>query len=277
MNHREMARFTKRVIFLSLLFYICACEFESESSLKQKAEEQQAKGSYKHAIDSYEKIINIKGKSSESAGYAKTAAHLALIKTKDYERALKLFRYVILNSESPPERLEAQKNIADIHFTHLATPDYAEAIREISKLLSLKLSDEDRVEYHTNLAKAYYRANNFYQAQIEIDQVLKETKSKERQYDLKRLKADIFLSSKDQQSAVNIYIDLLKDFPEQSKKDDIGLSLAVSYEDQEKYDKAIDVLTGLKKDSEKPEYIDLRIKRLKERLAQQPGAHGLRK
>lgn len=276
MNHREMAQFTKRIIFLFLALF-CACEFESESSLKQKAEEQEAKGSYRHAIESYEKIINIRGKDSGSVGYAKTAAHLALIKTKDYDRALKLFRLVILHSDSPLERLDAQKNIADIHFTHLATPDYAEAIREISKLLSLKLNNEDRIEYHTSLVKAYYRANNFYQAQVEIDQVLKETKDKDKHYDLKRLKADIFLSSKDQQSAINIYVDLLRDFPNQAKKDDIGLSLAVSYEDQEKYDRAIEVLTGLKKDSEKPEYIDLRIKRLKERLAQQPGAHGLRK
>ncbi len=276
MNRREMARFTKPIIFLAILF-LFACEFESESSLKQKAEEQEAKGSYSQAIQSYEKIINIKGKGSGAVGYAKTAAQLALIKTKDYERALKLFRHVILNSDSPVERLDAQKNIADIHFTHLATPDHAEAIREISKLLSLRLNNDERVEYHTHLAKAYYRANNFYQAQVEIDQVLKETKDKEKHYDLKRLKADIFLSSKDQQSAVNIYLDLLKDFPSQAKKDDIGLSLAVSYEDQEKYDKAIEVLTALKKDSEKPEYIDLRIKRLKERLAQQPGAHGLRK
>jgi tetratricopeptide (TPR) repeat protein len=273
-----MALFTKQFLsFVLLSIFLAACDLESETVLKKKAEQQETSGSYKKAIDSYEKIINIRGKNQESVSYAKAAANLALIKTKDYERALKLFRYVILHSEDPTERLAAQKNIAEIHFTHLATPDYAEAIKEISKLLSLKLNDEERVEYHTNLARAYYRANNFYQAQVEIDQVLKETKDKTKQYDLKRLKADIFLSSKDQQNAVNIYVDLLKQYPELAKRDDIGLSLAVSYEDQEKYDKAIEVLTGLKKDSEKPEYLDLRIKRLRERLAQQPGARGLRK
>lgn len=272
-----MARFIKGLAAL-IVFSLIACDLESESSLKKKAEESESSGNYSRAIESYEKIINIRrSQDQNSTNYAKTAAQLALIKTKEYERALKLFRYIILNSNEPVERLDAQKKIAEIHFTHLATPDYAEAIKELSKLLSLRLAAEDRLNYHTDLARAYYRANNFYQAQIEIDRILQETKDKVRQYDLKRLKADIYLSSKDQQNAVNIYVDLLKSFPEQSKKDDIGLSLAVSYEDQEKYDKAIEVLTSLKKESEKPEYLDLRIKRLKERLSQQPGAHGLRK
>lgn len=273
-----MAPFIKSLILLLGIISLLACDLESESSLKKKAEEYEASGSYGRAIDSYEKILNIRGRHNQnSIAYAKAAAHLALIKTKEYERALKLFRFIILNSTASDERLEAQKNIAGIQFTHLATPDYAEAIKELSKLLSLKLTSDERISYHTDLAKAYYRANNFYQAQVEIDRILQDTKDKNRQYDLKRLKADIYLSSKDQQNAVNIYVELIKSFPEQSKKDDIGLSLAVSYEDQEKYDKAIEVLANLKKESDKPEYLDLRIKRLKERLSQQPGAHGLRK
>ncbi len=271
---RGTVRFIRILVLAAL---VLGCEMESESSLKKKAEESESSGNYKRAIESYEKIINIKGKGQDSVPFAKAAAQMALIKTKEYERALKFFRYIILNSTSSEDRLEAQKNIAEIHFTHIATPDHSEAIKELSKLLTLNLTAEEKVNYHTDLAKAYYRANNFYQAQIEIDRILQETKDKTRHYDLKRLKADIYLSSKDQQNAVNIYVDLLKSYPEQAKKDDIGLSLAVSYEDQERYDKAIEVLTSLKKESEKPEYLDLRIKRLKERLAQQPGAHGLRK
>lgn len=254
-----------------------SCNFETESSLSKRAEEYENSNKHGKALETYDKLIQSTTPAKAAVKFAKVAAEIAYIKTKEYERAVKYLRYIIINSDSPEDRLKAQKNIADIYFIHLPSSDNTTAIKEISKLLMLDITTDEKIEYTSNLAKAYFRENNFYQAQVEIDRVLSSLKDKKQRYDLLKLKADIFLSSKNQVKAINIYNEIIKDFPEQSKKDNIGLSLAVCYEDQEKYDKAIEILTELKKEEEKTEYLDLRIKRLKERQALQPGAHGLKK
>ena len=199
------------------------------------------------------------------------------MKAKDFTQAIAFFKLIVLKSSRQEERVEAQKNLANIYFSYLPTPDYEKAINEFSKLLSLSLSAEEKYELRWNLARSYYRLNNFFQAQTEIDTLLVSLKDKNKKYELKKLKADIFLSAKELDKAIETYYGLLADFPEESKKDDIALSLAVCYEDQENYLKSIEVLEGMKKAYGHPEFIELRIKRLKERRAQQPGAHGLKK
>ena len=63
----------------------------------------------------------------------------------------------------------------------------------------------------------------------------------------------------------------MSEFPEKSKHEKIGLIIAVAYEDMSEYDKAIEVLNGIKPDYNDPGFIDIKIKRLEERISNQPG------
>ncbi|MDZ4661940.1 MAG: tetratricopeptide repeat protein [Pseudomonadota bacterium] len=272
------AKFTSiaKTLLIGALFLV-GCTKGSEKSIKEEALVNEQGGDYQKALKNYQELIQRTKNNQLVVDYAKAAGQIALVKAKDFAQAIGFFRLVVLKSSKQEERVEAQKNLANIYFSYLPIPDYEKAINEFSKLLSLSLSEEEKFEMRLSLAKSYYRLNNFFQAQTEIDTLLESLKDKNKKYELKKLKADIYLSAKELDKAVETYQDLLVAFPQEAKKDDMALSLAVCYEDQGNYSKSIEVLEGMKKAYSHPEFIELRIKRLRDRRAQQPGSHGLKK
>lgn len=271
----KFTKAVKSIVFAALLMAGCTCQ--SERALKEEALIHEQSGDYQKALENYQELIRRAKNEQMIVAYAQLAGQIALVKAKDFTKAIDFFKLVTRKSLIQEERVAAQKTLASIYFSYLPSPDYEKAIREFSKLLSLSLSADEKFEMRLNLAKSYYRLNNFYQAQTEIDLLLESLKGKGKRYELKKLKADIFLSAKELDKAAQTYYELLETFPEESKKDEIALSLAVCYEDQENYMKSIEVLEGMKKTYSHPEFIELRIKRLKDRQMQKPGAHGLKK
>ena len=85
------------------------------------------------------------------------------------------------------------------------------------------------------------------------------------------------VAQKNYARAAEIYKELLKNYFEKSLKENIPLLLAVCYEEIKDFQTAIKTLEILVGKYTPPEYIELRIKRLKERLKNQPGAKGFRK
>jgi len=59
--------------------------------------------------------------------------------------------------------------------------------------------------------------------------------------------------------------------------DNVAMNIIVCYEELEAFDKAIERLEKMRPTYRDPEFIDLKIKRLKERKANLPGSRGLRK
>jgi hypothetical protein len=51
----------------------------------------------------------------------------------------------------------------------------------------------------------------------------------------------------------------------------------VIYEELKEFSKAIDVLEGMREGYAHPDFLDLRIRRLRERMGNQPGAQGLKR
>ena len=133
---------------------------------------------------------------------------------------------------------------------------------------------KDRAFYKMSLARAYYYQNDFAQAENEADEFLRRDIPIEQKFEMKILKGNISLAKKDLPKAVEIFKAVLKEYPEQSRRDNVALTLSVCYEEMKDYVSAIEVLEGLKAHHPMPEYIDLRIKRLQERLKNLPGARG---
>ena len=137
------------------------------------------------------------------------------------------------------------------------------------------LSDpREKIEYKMKLARAYYYQNNFAQAENEADEFLATNPSSDLKFDMVFLKGNISLAKKDLPAAVIIFKSLLQEFPERAIKDNVGLTLSVCYEEMKDFKSAIETLEKLKESHPMPEYIDIRIKRLQERLKNQPGARG---
>ena len=114
-------------------------------------------------------------------------------------------------------------------------------------------------------------------SQLEIETALLDNPDQEITFRALLVKANVYFNEKKLDEALTLYQRLMVEYPEKSKTEAVALSLSVCYEEKEDFEKAISVLEKLKSDYKIPEMIELKIKRLKERQAQAPGAKGLRK
>ena len=263
-------------IFFTLLAFtlIQACTGQSEREISMANSEAEG-GRFQKAMEYFEKaIVKMSGKSSALQA-AKDAARISFFELKDYKKALEYYQYLVINSPDQNDRMEAQKQIVSIYFEHLT--QYEKAISEIYKLSQMLTNHSDRVHYRILLAKAYYYKNDFYQSESEVDEFLREKISKDFRYDLLLLKANIAFGKKQPDKATSILSSLVAEYPEKAAEDNLGVTLAVAYEDSQQYDKAIAELQKQKIRSKNPEAIDLRIKRLVDRRLNQPGRRGKRK
>ncbi|RYZ88880.1 MAG: tetratricopeptide repeat protein, partial [Proteobacteria bacterium] len=124
---------------------------------------------------------------------------------------------------------------------------------------------------------ANYYLNNFFQAQSELDDVLKMNVDTNDLFAAQVLKSNIYIAQKEYVKAIEILKKMIADQPEKSAQENIYQTLAVCYEESGNFLEAVKMLEIAKVRSEQPDYIELRIKRLRDRQKNQPGARGLRK
>lgn len=201
------------------------------------------------------------------------AAKIDFYETKKFEKAIELYRKVVLFSPDPQTRMSAQKDLITILFHHLN--QYPESIKEINKLLPLLNDPVQKSEMRLSLARAHYYINNFNQADMETEEILK-TESGDR-FQALILRGNIALAKKNIKRATELFALAYKENPEQAIKEKTAVSLAIAYEEQKDFKQAVEILEKIKKQDPNPEFIQIRINRLIERMKQQPGARGMKK
>ena len=249
-----------------------------ESSLSREFEtgmSQSGKGQYRLAISSFEKVIARSPESEIGLKSAREAARLSFFELKDFKKAATFYNILVYNSPDADERLKAQKQVTSVYLDHLN--NYRLAIVEINKVLPLIQDPSERMKYKMELAQAYYYQNNFFQAEMEVDEFLRISKNEDQIFQMTVLKANIALARKDLNRAAEILKDMIKRNPNKAMKENVGLTLAVAYEEMHDYKNAIATLQDLRLKHPMPDYIDIRIKRLQDRLKNQPGARGMKK
>lgn len=262
------------VLLICLFVGLAGCESSLDREF-EKATSLASQGNFEEALGVLDRILLREPQSGAALKAAREAARLTYFETKDFKRSARYYQSVVLTAPDPEERMRAQKQVAAVYFDHLN--DYEMAIVEINKLLPLIRDPSERMKYKMNLARAYYYQNNFFQAEMEVDEFLRISKNEEAIFQMTLLKANIALARKDLGRAAEILKDILKKFPQKARKENVGLSLAVAYEEMRDYKSSIETLQALKEQHPMPDYIELRIKRLQERLKNQPGARGFRK
>jgi tetratricopeptide (TPR) repeat protein len=248
------------------------------SSLEREYEngvESAKKGQFTLALSSFDKVIAREPDSKIGLEAAREAARVAFFELKDFLRSAKYYEVIVLNSPDEIERLTAQKQVTAVYFDHLN--NYGRAIVEVNKLLPLIKDPSERLKYKMDLSRAYYYQNNFFQAEMEVDEFLRLSKNEDQNFQMQLLKANIVLARKDLLRAAEILKDMIRANPKKAQKENVGLTLAVAYEEMKDYKKAIETLQEIRVDHAMPDYIDVRIKRLQERVNNQPGARGFRK
>lgn len=260
---------------LGAAFLFSSACTKSEDIDFNKAQRASSEGNFKVALTNYDRAILRSPQSENALTAAREGSRIALYELKDYHKALNYYRSIILYSPDGVERLSAQKMIASIYMDNLN--DYPKAIIEYHKLLELPHNEVEEIQYRLKIARSYYYANNFTQTLIEIDTILKKDLDERDHFDLLVLSANTYMANRELEKAADILIEVIKKYPDLSLKENIALSLAVCYEEQKNFNKAIKVLEELKPNYSRPEYIEVRINRLKERALNAPGARGNRK
>ena len=257
-----------------------ACGLSAQKMEFEKAEQASSARDFAQALKHYDQIIDQYVKSDLALRSAESAGRIAYYEAKDFKRALRYFKHIVLYSPSSAARTEAQKLAAEINYEHLQ--DYNQAIIEFSRLLNLPHTRREEVLYRLSVARSYYYLKRFYQALVEVDGLLESSSSgeelnKKDLFDALELKANILVQSKKLDEAVEVLTKLIDDHPDQSKERQIGLVLAVCYEEKKDFEKAIRTLESIKSTYPSPKFIEGRIKSLKERQSYLPGARGLKK
>ncbi len=207
------------------------------------------------------------------AAYA--AAHIYQYDLKDFEKAVHRYRQVIQLSDKADIRRESQIKLASILFYD--QQDFAGAVTEFSRLLALQHSNEEEIEWRSRIAKAYYYQGDYFQSKIEVDKTLKLPLTEEALYQAQLLKANIAIGAREHDEAAKVLSQMIEKFPDRAKKDSLALMLAVAFEEQRNFDKAIETLERIRSFDSRKAFLDEKIKSLKERQGQQPGARGFRK
>lgn len=258
------------IVLISTVLTFCSAPDEREYS---RAIGEVEEKNYRTALLHFENSIKYSPTSTWSIKAAREAARISQYEIKNYEKAIFFHKHLVLYSKDSDERINSQKEIAYINFDSLQ--NYQQSVVEFYKLLQMAEKESEIGTYKVSIARAYYYLNNFEQALSEINEAFRLKIPDETRFDLMILNGNILVAQKQFAKAIVIYNELLKKFPEQSKKENVNLTLAVCFEENNQFKESIEILEKLKDTYKPAEYIELRIKKLRERLKNQPGAKGL--
>ncbi len=264
-----------QLVFLMIVL-ISGCLSSTELELK-RARELLAKKKPAEAAVLFERVAIRVGDKPEAAIAAFEAAKIFQYDLKKFDAAIRNYRAVVARSTDAAIRREAQLKVAGLLFYDIQ--DFTAAVVEYSKLLELQHSTVEEIEWRSRIAKAYYYLGNYFQSSVEADRVLKIATGvdDEAVYQTYLLKANIHVGAREHDQAALVLTSMIAQFPDRSKRDSIALMLAVAYEEQRNFLKAIEVLEKLREYDPRRSFFDEKIRSLKERQAQQPGARGFRK
>ncbi|MEK2689431.1 tetratricopeptide repeat protein [Bdellovibrio sp. GT3] len=263
-----------RGVLVVLLLLLTACSSQERGDYKI-AEKNVSQGNYKVALEYFDRVILRNSNSEYPMEAAREAARVSFFEMKDYERTIKYHRFIVLNSKDEKERVQSQKQIADIYFNNLQ--NYQASVVEFSKLQQMPHTDLEAAQYQMSIARANYYMNNFFQAESEIDSLLRLKSDDNIRFQALMLKGNILVAKKEFIKAIDIFKGMIDKYPQRSVQENVGLVLAVCYEENDNFKEAIKVLEDYRGKYSPPEYIELRIKRLQERMKNAPGAKGFRK
>ena len=143
--------------------------------------------------------------------------------------------------------------------------NYEKAIKYYSRLLNKPLDPGEQFLFQYQKAKSFLMLKKVSQALIEIEKCFFKGISQEERRKAFLLKLQILIFQKNFSVAIALIENMIKDLPKD--QDFLRESLAVVYESQNKLSLAVEELKQIKK---RTSFIEIKIKRLEERIKNQP-------
>lgn len=279
-------RLCKITAFLPVILTVCltvfflggltGCLSSTEIDLK-RARELLAQKKPAEAAALFERVALKEENKPMAAVAALEAGKIYQYDLKKFDAAIRSYRTVITHSTDASIRRDAQSKVAGLLFYD--TQEFSAAVTEYSRLLALQHTLPEEIEWRGRIAKAYYYLGNYFQSGIEVDRLLQlaEGVDAEAVYQAYLLKANIHVGAREHEQAAKVLDSMMTRFEERARRDSIPLMLAVAYEEQRNFAKAIEVLQKVREYDSRKSFVDEKIRSLKERQSQQPGARGFRK
>ncbi|MBI5683337.1 MAG: tetratricopeptide repeat protein [Deltaproteobacteria bacterium] len=262
----------KKILFFLLLFtvhcslftVVTSCSDDPATHAYQKADELLSKGQYAKAIKAYK---NIAEKYQESilgpqAQY-KIGQIYHLYMNNDIE-AIKSYKTLILMYPGSPEITPARKDMAEIY---LRQGNYQKAISEYQWLVK-NSQGREREQFHYEIAMCYLKMSDATQARIELQELLKSEPS----YDivkkiLYQIASTFYIEGKFN-NAINIYNEIIINYPEDELAIEAKFGKAVNLEELNNLKDALMVYKDILDKYPNKEVIKDRIRGIEARLKQ---------
>lgn len=265
----------KRLIgSLMLACVLSGCFFLSKEPLVA-ARDLASQGRKEEAVKFLAERMNQAADERDSLEMARYGAQLAHLELRDYQTATVFYRHLANYSPDPEEQLSSLRYLGTIYFDHLK--DYELAVSVFEIILRYPLNIEEKAKYRLLLGKSHYNLAQLDQAEAELEAFRDLSPSKSMIYEGDVFESNILVSKKEHEEAAKILRRLLEEHPERAKSDGLELNLVACYEDMSDFDAAIQAMEEMKLTYSDPEFLEMRINRLKERKNNLPGARGLRK
>jgi len=201
------------------------------------------------------------------------AARIARFEVQDFQRAIRLNKEIILKSPDEKLRINAQESVAEIYFENLL--DYAQALKELQKLEPIVKESEQRERVTLKICQALYLTGDPARALDEISLALRSAKTEVLSF--LKVKAQAQVALKKYEEALATYEHIFQSNPQYFEKENLFMAVSVVYEEKEDYAAAIKYLNTYGEKINDKAYLELRHRRLQERLVNKPLFQGKRK
>lgn len=227
-----------------------------------RAETLLGEGHYQQAAEVFREIYREQPASRDASRALFHSAEILNLYLNNYHEAL--IAYLMVEKDYPDSELasRSRRQVADIYKNGLR--DYNRAVVAYQKLLDGGVSDGDRIQYE--VADCYFRLNNFEQARIEFDSLVK-TYPESRLLPEVEYRIAVILSLEGSLGeAEKAYRQVIAERPGSPFTLEARFGLAGVLEEEEKLVESLKVLEALEGEYPNPEALAKRIDQVRERI-----------
>lgn len=190
------------------------------------------------------------------------AAELQHLSLGRYQEALLDYLSLERDYAATPQAIEARRRVAELYKYRL--DDQARAISAYQRLLDEGEEDADRLQYE--VADSYFRLNNFEQARIEFENLLKQTPASSLAPEVQFRIAVTYALEGNADQAMAAYREVTSRWPQSPYSIEARFGLATVLEERERLRDALVILEELQGSYSNQEALAQRIAHLKGRI-----------
>ncbi|PLX83316.1 MAG: hypothetical protein C0617_12370 [Desulfuromonas sp.] len=244
-----------------LAFYLLSLD-EIRAGRFARAEEQLRQGRYEEATKSFRDLYDSAPDFHLAPMALFQSGETLNLFLKRYPEALLTYLLVVRDYPDTDLAREAQRQAAEIYKYRLQ--DYGRAVVGYQKLLDRGAPEGDRIQYE--IADAYFRLNNFEQARIEFDSLLKDYPDSslvaEVQY---RIAVTLSLEGA-LDSALEAFGRVVGNWPDSPYALEARFGMAAVLEEKEELSRALQILEALRGRYSNAEALATKIDQVRERI-----------